>query len=443
MRSSRAHLAVAGIAVALLSSGAGCGHSSGAPFKIGVLADCTGIVNVTHDWSLAAAELPLLQHGGRLAGKGPARGVRGAEVAGRRIELVEGCSETGVYGRLITATRQLVEVDHVDAVVGGFGLSDGFVFRELARRYPTVPFLLVLSVAREVTADRPAANLYRFVPDIEQDTAGLATYAYGTLGWRRAAVVAADTVNGWGGVAAFTAEFCALGGTVERVLTPEYGAPGPLLKQVPASVDGVVVLSAYSLGSPAAFIRAYLARHPDAPRSLLLGLWLFPPFDTADFASLWPHLRGVVARLSGVPDLSSSRDAAYRKAFARAFPSLPPGVASNRDVQPYSTAVEALLQSLEKTRGRLGEGRARLRAALRSLQLDTPSGHVRLDRNRQAIVPVTLGRIEGSVQGAPSLRPVLSIPEVDQTLGGLLAPSVAPSPAQTDCKRASLPPWAK
>jgi len=78
MRSSRAHLAVAGIAVALLSSGAGCGHSSGAPFKIGVLADCTGIVNVTHDWSLAAAELPLLQHGGRLAGKGPASGVRGA-----------------------------------------------------------------------------------------------------------------------------------------------------------------------------------------------------------------------------------------------------------------------------------------------------------------------------------------------------------------------------
>jgi branched-chain amino acid transport system substrate-binding protein len=151
----------------------------------------------------------------------------------------------------------------------------------------------------------------------------------------------------------------------------------------------------------------------------------------------------VVARLSGVPDLSSSRDAAYRKAFAQAFPSLPPGVASNRDVQPYSTAVEALLQSLEKTRGQLGEGRARLRAALRSLQLDTPSGHVRLDRNRQAIVPVTLGRIEGSVQGAPSLRPVLSIPEVDQTLGGLLAPSVSPSPARTDCKRAAPPPWAR
>src|SRR6478752_8801712 len=239
MRSRTTSLAVASMAVALLLSAAGCGGSSAAPFKIGVLADCTGLVGATHDWSVAAAELPLLKHGGHLVGKGPAGGVEGAKVAGRRIEIVEGCSETGVYGRLITETRQLVELDHVDAVVGGFGLSDGIVFRELARRYPTVPFLLVLSVAREATAHRPAANLYRFVPDIEQDTAGLATYAYRTLGWRQAAVMAEYTANGWGGVAAFTAEFCALGGTVQRVLTPDYGAPGPLLKRVPASADGV------------------------------------------------------------------------------------------------------------------------------------------------------------------------------------------------------------
>ena len=32
------------MAVALLLGATGCGDSSGAPFKIGVLADCTGIV---------------------------------------------------------------------------------------------------------------------------------------------------------------------------------------------------------------------------------------------------------------------------------------------------------------------------------------------------------------------------------------------------------------
>jgi ABC-type branched-subunit amino acid transport system substrate-binding protein len=447
MRSRTTSLAVASMAVALLLSAAGCGGSSAAPFKIGVLADCTGLVGATHDWSVAAAELPLLQHGGHLVGKGPAGGVEGAKVAGRRIEIVEGCSETGVYGRLITETRQLVEIDHVDAVVGGFGFSDGIVFRELARRYPTVPFLLVVSVAREATTHRPAANLYRFVPDIEQDTAGLATYAYRTLGWRQAAVMAEYTANGWGGVAAFTREFCALGGTTRTIWTTElgYGPAKPLLKQVPASADGLVVLSAYgSFGTPVPLIRGWLAQHPDAARSLLLGLWMFPPLDTAPFAALWPDLRGVVARLDGVPDPSSASDVAYRKAFAQAFPGLPPSVASNLDARPYSTAVDALLQSLQKTHGQVGDGRARLRAALDSARSDTLWGRVHLDRNRQAVVPVTLERIMGTTTGgAPSLRPVTRLGEVDQTVGGLFSPGDSPSPAHAECKRATPPPWAK
>ena len=135
----------------------------------------------SHDWSLAGAELPLLQHGGRLIGKGPSSGVEGAKVAGRRVELVDRCSETGVYGRMIVEARRLVEVDHVDAVVGAFGSSDGIVLRELARRYPTVPFVIAGSFAREATVHDPAPNLYRFSPDIEQQQAGLATYAYRTL----------------------------------------------------------------------------------------------------------------------------------------------------------------------------------------------------------------------------------------------------------------------
>jgi branched-chain amino acid transport system substrate-binding protein len=429
--------------VALLTAAAGSGQSADAPFRIGVLVDCTGIGAETHDWSLAAAELPLLAHGGRLAGKGPASGVRGAKVAGRRVELVEGCSESGVYGRLITETRQLVELDHVDAVVGAFGWSDGVVFRELARRYPTVPFVLAGSFAREATSQRPASNLYRFTPDIEQEQAGLATYAYRTLGWRTAATVAEQTPNGWGATAAFAAEFCALGGQVQRVWTPACGAGGPLLRSVPPGVDGVMVLAHYGYGSPAAFIRAYLARHPDAPRSLLLSVWLYPPAELPAYASLWPQLHGVVARIAGVPDPSSARDVAYRRAFATAFPGLPASVAGNLLVLPYSTAVEAVLQSLEQTRGDPGADRARLRSALALLHLATPGGPIRLDRNRQAVASATLVRFDGTTPGTPSFHPVRTIPAVDETLGGLFAAGDSPSPARNDCRRATPPPWAR
>lgn len=440
MRSSLRRLALGLVVLASLATAAGCGESEQAPFRIGVLADCTGISVESHDWSLAAAELPLLQHGGRLTGKGPAGGVSGATVSGRPVEIVEGCSESGIFGRLITETRQLVEIDHVDAVVGAYGWSDAVVFRELARRYPTVPFLVAGSFVREATMREPAPNLYRFTPDIEQGAAGLATYAYRTLGWRSAATVAEETPNGWGAVAAFEAEFCALGGSVQRIWTPPFFADGALLRQVPASADGVMVVALFGF---APFIRAYVARHPDAARSLLLDLWLYAPDELAAYAGVWPRLRGVVGHIAGVPDRSSRADTAYRRAFARAFPGLPPQVASNFSVVPYYTAVDALVQALEKIHGQVGADRAQLRAALASLRLDTPAGAVHLDRNRQAIAPVTLHEFDGSAAGTPSIHPVRRIPAVDATLGGLLAPELTPNHASPGCRRAALPPWAR
>ena len=272
------------------------------------------------------------------------------------------------------------------------------------------------------------------MPDIEQEQAGLATYAYRTLGWRHAATVAEDTPNGWGAIAAFAAEFCALGGRVQRVWTPAFGAGGPLLRSVPPAVDGVVVLCTLRLRQPRrVHPRSYLARHPDAPRSLLLSVWLYPPYQLPGYAPLWPRLRGVVARISGVPDPSSAGDVAYRKAFATAFPGLPASVAGNLLVLPYYNAVEAVLQSLAQTHGETGADRARLRAALASLRLATPGGPVRLDRNRQAIASATLVRLDGTAPGRASFHSVRRIPGVDETLGGLLAASDSPSPARTDC----------
>ena len=280
----------------------------------------------------------MLQHGGRLAGKGPAGGVRGAHVAGRRIEIVEGCSETGVYGRLITETRRLVEIDHVDAVVGGFGFSDGIVFRELARRYPTVPFLLVVSAAREATAHATGREPlsvrarhragHRRARDLRVSDARLAARR------RRGRVHVQWLGRCWGIHARSSVPSGAPPSASGRPSC--YGAPASLLKQVPASVDGIVVLSAYgSYGSPVPFIRGYLARHPDAPRSLLLGLWMFPPLDTAPFASLWPDLRGVVARLSGVPNLSS----AVGRGLPQCIRAGVPGPAAERREQSRRAAV--------------------------------------------------------------------------------------------------------
>ena len=110
---------------------------------------------------------------------------------------------------------------------------------------------------------------------------------------------------------------------------------------------------------------------------------------------------------------------------------------------PYYTAVDALVHSLEKTNGEVGAARAELRTALASLRLATPEGVVRLDRNRQAIVPATLDEFDGTATGGASFHAVRRIPAVDETLGGLLAPNVAPSSAAPACRRATPPPWAR
>ena len=150
-----------------------CGLSSSEPIRIGVLVDCTGVLVLTHDWALAAAELPLLQHGGKLEGAGPASGVEGATAGGRPIELVEGCTETGLYGRLIQEATRLVETEHVDVVLGTAGWTDAMAMRDVARRHPTVPFIIAGSWPREATVHGAPPNMYWFEPDVEQSQAGL------------------------------------------------------------------------------------------------------------------------------------------------------------------------------------------------------------------------------------------------------------------------------
>ena len=225
---------------------------------------------------------------------------------------------------------------------------------------------------------------------------------------------------------------------MQRVWTPAYGPPGPLLKQVPAAVDGVLVLSAYGFGSPVAFIRAYLARHADAERSLLLGLWVYPPLDTADYAKLWPELRGVVARLSGVPDPTSARN---RR--------LPRGVRAARSpaCPPALRAISSCFRTTRAVRGAAagprGDGWRRSARSAGSCARRSPRcgsrrrrGPVRLDGNRQAVVQAKLVRLDRARSpGRPSFAPVRRSPRVDETLGGLFSAAPRPRPAPASAAR--------
>ncbi len=407
--------------------------------RIGLLTDCRGLFSGYEDEMLAGAELPLLRRGARLTNGRPSGGVSEARAAGRDIELIRGCTEESEHTILVEEARRLVEVEGVDAVVGAIGESDSLVFRELARKYPEVIFIPAWSGAQGLTLRHPAANVYRFDTDEAQDVAGLGSYAYRDLGWRRAAIVADTTPVGWHEEAAFVGEFCALGGDVTARFTAPIDLGDPKVAHALRGADGVAALT---WGGPSCLPSF-------CPRSSACSARLRPGSSSAHMCSRTPipscpspaHPPGSWARRPSRRQTQHLRCAAHRTAFSKAFPGLPPSDAETPIVLAFNDAMEGLLRGLEASDGDLSDGRQRLREELARVRFDLPSSRVHLDRNRQAVRNVYLKRI-GRGGGRPVFQPVRVVPEVEQTFGGLLSDAPSPGPGSQPCRKATPPPWA-
>jgi branched-chain amino acid transport system substrate-binding protein len=429
-------LAAACAAVALVV--AGCG-SEPRPLRVGVVVDCVGVNRPLEGAELAGAELPLVQRGAKLRGNDALDGVTPARVAGRPVELVRGCSELFEYSTLTAEIRRLVVHDHVDAIVAGDSGADDLTVRDVAALYPGVTFLAVAHGPRAVTLQHRAPNLFRASGDHEQGVAGLATYAYRALGWRRAAVVAGPWDSGWGERDAFTAEFCALGGRVTRQLQPfpVFEPHGRDVRAIPRDVDGVAVFS-MSLFGPGEFLVRLRQRMHD-PRRIVVG-----PSVVDDPDGLGPAARALagVTGSSFLPATDRSPAMrAYLRAMRQTFPQVPAATARTDLVLGYRTAVETLLRGLDRAHGDLG----RLQAALAAVTTDLPGGPERFDADHAAVVAPTIVRIGRAPRSGalPALTQVESMPGVDQSIGGLLAPARLPGSIDPACRRAAPPPWAR
>jgi branched-chain amino acid transport system substrate-binding protein len=405
---------------------AGCGGSRAEPFRIGMLSDCYGFFSGLHEPNVASAELPLIERGARLLGRKPSDGVGSAQVAGRQVELRIGC--VAGTDEVIPEARRLVEEDGAQAVVGTLDPQQGMALREYARRRPETAFLIQPSAAPELTLSHRAPNVFRFALDAAQSVAGVGGYAYRRLGWRTAAVVADDLPFGWEEAAGFVAEFCALGGrVVDRVWIPVGTDPAAAATRVARSADGVYLAPGVSplLG----LLKRYSALRHDLSRQLVSSATLL--YDPRLIATA----KGVV--VGGTPALQPTpAERAYVGAFARAFPSTPAERALSSVSLPYDLGVEAVLEALLHAQGASG---APLMAALAQVQLDSPAGRIRLDRNHQAVGPNYLSRV-----GKAGIETLKVVPEVEQTFGGYFKPS-DPPPSRTSpaCVKRTPPPWAR
>jgi branched-chain amino acid transport system substrate-binding protein len=418
--------------VTLVATAAGCG-SSEPTLRIGVLTDCQGALRGVGDAQLSGAELPFLRRGGRLRGTGPSDGVSDVDVAGHRVELVLGCQETGEHAVYIEEARRLLEAEHVDVILGGSSV----VTRDLAHRYPEAVFVSTFWDEQEVTLRHPASNLFRFTPDYAQQEAGLGAYAYHVLGWRRASVLAEDANPGWAGAAAFTAEFCSLGGDV---VTTAYTSPPTdvVTRALAARPDGVVTfLTPFDDQVP---ILASLAAKLGSERSRRLLLWSQSFLDPTLLGKLGARLDGVVVTTW----LPSSRPSPvlldFRRRWKAAFPGIPGFLADDPAVIGYHNSMEAVISALGRVHS--ADTRGGLEAELGRMRLDLPGGRVTLDRNRQAVRDGYLSRVVAT-RSKTTFEPVKVVHRVEQTFSGLLSSAPPPGPGTQPCRKGSSPPWAK
>jgi branched-chain amino acid transport system substrate-binding protein len=415
----------------------GCGADE-RPLRIGVVVDCVGVNRPFERAELAGAELPLVHRGARLHGGDPRAGIGPATIAGRPVELVTGCTELWEFSTLALAVRRLVEREHVDVVVAGASGPDGLTVRDVAALYPRVSFLLAVHAPREVTLRHRSANLYRVTGDQAQGVAGLGTYAYRALGWRRAAVAASTWDTGWTERDAFVAEFCALGGEVVAQMSRiGFDPDGRDVADVPRDVDGVAVFSPAAFG-PEGFV-ARLARRLHDPRRIVVGPSIADDPDL--LRSMAGSLAGATAG-SFLPAVESSTALrSYLSAMRRTFPTIPSSTARNDLVLGYRTAVETVARAIEHADSRT----SRLAPELRRFTGDLPGGARRLDANGSAVIASSIVRIGRPPRdGAdPRLTQVGGVPAVDQSIGGLLAPALSPSSAGASCRSAAPPPWAR
>ncbi|MGQ9370148.1 ABC transporter substrate-binding protein [Azospirillum sp. ST 5-10] len=365
--------------------------------KVGGLATLEGAFAVMGQDSLRGLELALKESNYTAGGK--------------TLELIKGSSDARP-DTAIRAARKLVEQDGVQILIGPLSGSEGVAMRDYAKTQPTITFINGSSAAQDTTLQDPAPNFFRFSTDGVQWQAGLGGHAYGK-GWKRAVVVAEDYSFPYSQVMGFMLDYCKAGGkVVEKYWVPignkDYSS---IIAQMPDDIDAIYV----ALGGADAinFLSQYEQSGGDKP--MIAGSITV---DQTVLSSKGKRSDYLVGTPSAGP-IADSWDNPKWKAFVAAYQKeYPDGLPSpSLFAHAYYLAGKAMIAGLEKVGGDLSDNQKSFQAALAKLELDTPTGKVTLDKNRQAVADIFLTEVDRAADGSLYNKVVEVIPQVPQTMG--------------------------
>ena len=338
----------------------------------------------------------------------------GGEVAGKPIEFITASSD-GNPDVALESARRLVEQDNVDILVGPLSGSEGIRIAQYAKEVPDVTFLNGSSAAIETTLVDPAPNFYRFNTEGAQWTAALGSYVANELGWDEMVLVSEDYSFPYAQIFGFMATYCDAGGRmVDKFFVPvgtnDYSS---VIAQLPTGdeVDGVFVI----LGGADAvnFLTQYAQAGGELP---MVGGSITVDQTVLDAqGQVRERLPGT---LSSGPISDNDQTPEWR-AFAEAYQEkFPEGLPSPSLFGfNYYVSTKAALTALEEVGGDLSDGHQAFRAVLDDLTLETPTGPVTINENRQATAAVYINEVVEDAEGNLTTNPLERVDAVDQFLG--------------------------
>jgi branched-chain amino acid transport system substrate-binding protein len=337
---------------------------------------------------------------------------RNYTAGGKKIELITGSSDASPDSA-VNAARKLVENDGVQILVGPLSGDEGLAVKNYAKTQPQVTFINGTSAAQDTTLRDPADNFFRFTTDGAQWQAGLGEYAFNEKGYKKVVTIAEDYSFPYTQVLGFMLGYCKAGGKVVDKFWVPIGNKdfSTIVASIPDDIDAVYV----ALGGADAvnFLTQYQQGGGDKP---MIGGSI--TVDQTILGSEGPRKTYLVGTPSAGP-IADNWDnpkwkafiAAYKEAYPDGFPS--PSLFAHG----YYVETKAMLDALEAVGGDLSDGQKKFRETLTHMEVDTPTGWVKLDKNRNAVADIFLTEVAQGEDGNLYNKVVKVIPQVTQTLG--------------------------
>jgi branched-chain amino acid transport system substrate-binding protein len=436
--------AIAAFASALAVSAAA--KPTASTIKIAVLSDCQGAFGAFDNQDLAGVVAAMSEYAGAKPNNPnkPRDGWSGGSIGGHPLKLVGiGCSNDKA-DTAIKETKRLMEQLGADIMIGPLSGDESIAVANYAKQHPTKTFVDGSAGAQDTTLKVQAPNFFRFNGDGAQWNAGLGDLAYNKLGWKTAAVVADDYSFAWTSAAGFIAEFCGVGGKVTKRVFPPLNTTdySSYAQQMPTNVDGTFVAVGGAGLIP--FLKAYEQAHGPIDGKKFIGnlFWGTP----GQFEQLSTRVTGAYAGGAGTAgDLATPAAKHYsQRIIGKWFKTIPPfgaaaPQASSTFTFGYFINTWGLIKGLQAVKGDISGGQKKLQTAIGKVVLKTAYGPIRLDKNRQGIIPVYYQQLYQK-DGKLAVKTVGYIPNVDQTFGGTFS-SKTPAPGRTypPCVKRNLP----